>query len=999
MEVFKILGTIAISGAEKAEKDTKKVAETSEKSAKKIGEAFKKVGSTCEAIGTAIVKVSKIGAAAIGTISTAVGALTKSAVENYAEYEQLVGGVETLFKDSADQVIEYANNAYKTAGLSANEYMDTVTSFSASLLQSLGGDTAKATESANLAITDMADNANKMGTAMESIQNAYQGFAKQNYTMLDNLKLGYGGTKEEMLRLLEDAEKISGIKYDISSFSDIVDAIHVVQTEMNITGTTSKEAATTIQGSISSMKGAWTNFVTGMADETQDFDSLVNNVIDSVLTVASNLVPRIMETLPRLIDGLSQLVQKIVPYIPQLLKTLVPSIVDGAKRLLNEVTEQLPDLLETILPGFGGELGRNIIKFINTFKSIFSKIIPMLQNFGKKILPVISEFLDKILPVFETIIESLLPPLESILDTLIPVLLDLIDVILPPIEKLLPLIMNALASIIEPLAALVEAILPPLQSLLDIILPILSGFLDVLQPILDVVVSLLQPILDLVGSGLNALAEAFGFATEKTSEAVQAARDEADAMRDMRDAANDARDAIDQKAEKELANVSTVESLWQELQTLADEQGNVAEKDRARAEFITGQLSEALGTEIQWTGNQIQNYKDLQEEIDKTIEKKKLEILLEASEEKYKTAIQNRTDAENRLNEASQRVADAFTKRAELEAQGVSKSSQAWKDATAVAAAAQEAFVDAQNIVGEYYADISQYETAQTLIMQGENEKAMDLLNKKGQAFQAASDLAAKSADEQKAILEKQMEDAAVSLSNQVSLYKRMSKNCTDEEREMYEKNLKEAQDYFTRASQEYSKAGGEIGENFFKSMSGKLTSHQFEAVGSYMIQGIADGAEGNKTTLMQKLGKIMNDAFTSAYSSSSSSSSSKSGTFTSSSKSVLSSALSSTKPHLAKGGVLKKGQVGFLEGDGDEAVVPLSQNTEWINRVAEQINSNRGNVDNSEILRKLDILINLISKLISMKIYLDSGALVGELAPILDEELGNIFSDKERGR
>lgn len=983
MELFKILGTIAISGAEKAEKDTEKVSDASQKSAKKIGEAFKTVGNTYEAIGKTIVKMAKVGVAAIGTVSTVVGALTKSAVENYAEYEQLVGGVETLFKDSADRVVEYANNAYKTAGLSANEYMDTVTSFSASLLQSLGGDTAKATESANIAITDMADNANKMGTAMESIQNAYQGFAKQNYTMLDNLKLGYGGTKEEMIRLLEDAEKISGIKYDISSFSDIIDAIHVVQTEMGITGTTSKEAATTIQGSISSMKGAWTNFVTGMTDESQDFGTLVNNVIDSVLTVASNLVPRIMETLPRLIDGLSQLVQKIVPYIPQLLKTLVPSIVDGAKRLLNDVTNQLPDLLETILPGFGGELGKNIVKFINTFKSIFSKIIPMLQNFGKKILPVISQVLDKILPAFEKIIENLLPPLEDILDTIIPVLLNLIDVILPPLEELLPMIMDALSMILEPLAELVEAILPPLQSLLDILLPILSGFLDVLQPILDVVVSLLQPIFDLVGSGLNALAEAFGFAKEKTDAAVQAAMDEADAMRDMRDAANEARDAIDQKAEKELANVSTVESLWQELQTLADEQGNVSEKDRARAEFITGQLSEALGTEIQWTGNQIQNYKNLQEEIDKTIEKKKMEILLEASEEKYKTAIQNRTEAENNLNEASQRRADAFAKLTELEEAGVDKSSESWKNAQATAAATQEAFIEAQNIVGEYYSDISQYETAQTLIMQGENEKALELLDKKGQAFQAASDLASKSADEQKAILEKQMEDAAVNLSNQVELYKKMSKNCTDEEREMYEKNLKEAQDYFTKASQEYTKAGGTIGENFFKSMSSKLTSWQFESVGSYMIQGIANGAEGNKVTLMQKLGKIMNEAFSSVYSNRTSGKTS-SNTSTSSS--------SHKTPHLAKGGVLRKGQIGFLEGDGDEAVVPLEKNTGWINKLADKLNNSGGN----DVVGKIDELIKAIT---SMNIVLDTGAMVGEMAPAMDAQLGDIYSAKERGR
>ncbi|WP_455758604.1 hypothetical protein [Ruminococcus champanellensis] len=213
-------------------------------------------------------------AAAYAAAGAAVAGLTKTAVENYADYEQLVGGVETLFKDSADTVMDYANAAFETAGLSANAYMETVTSFSASLLQSLGGDTVEAADKANMAIVDMSDNANKMGTDMASIQNAYQGFAKQNYTMLDNLKLGYGGTKKEMERLLADAQKISGVKYNVESFSDIVDAIHVIQTEMDITGTTAKEASTTIQGSVNAAKSAWTNWVTGLADNSQDFGQL-----------------------------------------------------------------------------------------------------------------------------------------------------------------------------------------------------------------------------------------------------------------------------------------------------------------------------------------------------------------------------------------------------------------------------------------------------------------------------------------------------------------------------------------------------------------------------------------------------------------------------------------------------------------------------------------------------------------------------------------------------
>ena len=257
-------------------------------------------------IGSAVNTAVKASAAAVGAASAGVAALGTACINAYADYEQLVGGVETLFKDSADTIQTYADNAYKTAGLSANEYMETVTSFSASLLQSLDGDTEKAAAAADLAITDMAD--------------AYQGFAKQNYTMLDNLKLGYGGTKEEMQRLLADAEKLSGVKYDLSSYADIVEAIHVIQTEMGITGTTAKEASTTIQGSVASMKAAWANLMVGMADDTQDLDLLLSNFIESIGTVADNLLPRIgivIEGMGKLVAGLAPEIASALPISTQ----------------------------------------------------------------------------------------------------------------------------------------------------------------------------------------------------------------------------------------------------------------------------------------------------------------------------------------------------------------------------------------------------------------------------------------------------------------------------------------------------------------------------------------------------------------------------------------------------------------------------------------------------------------------------------------------------------
>lgn len=317
-----------------------------EKDTSKIKSTLGKIGSIA---GTAMKGVS----VAVGAAATAVTGLVTASVNAYAEYEQLVGGVDTLFKDSSKKLQEYANEAYKTAGLSANEYMSTVTSFSASLLQSLGGDTEKAADYANQALIDMSDNANKMGTSMESIQYAYQGFAKQNYTMLDNLKLGYGGTKEEMQRLLEDAQKLTGIKYDISSFADVTQAIHAIQTELGITGTTAKEASSTIEGSLNSVKGAWNNLLVGITNPDADWDKLIQNLVDTVTTAGENILPAIKSALV----GVSALIRDLFPMIakeiPALVAEILPQLVQtGAsilQSLMSGIQQNLPLLIESAL--------------------------------------------------------------------------------------------------------------------------------------------------------------------------------------------------------------------------------------------------------------------------------------------------------------------------------------------------------------------------------------------------------------------------------------------------------------------------------------------------------------------------------------------------------------------------------------------------------------------------------------------------------------------------
>lgn len=334
-----------------------------------------------------VLKANIAGQAIVAGVKAVAGAVKnigEAAIQSYGEYEQLVGGVETLFKSSADTVMQYAANAYQTAGMSANEYMTTVTAFSASLLQSMGGDTDAAAEKANLAITDMSDNANKMGSSMESIQNAYSGFAKQNYTMLDNLKLGYGGTKEEMQRLLDDANALNAAQgnytnYTIDSYADVVDAIHTVQTEMGITGTTQLEAASTIQGSISSMKAAYENFVTGLGDENADMAELITNLLGSTVTVAENLLPvveRILENIGVVVQEKGpEMIEKFVGYaiekLPQIIELgmkMVLAIVSGLAENLPQIVRSVLDMIATIVKTFVSSLpdivdvGKQIVK-------------------------------------------------------------------------------------------------------------------------------------------------------------------------------------------------------------------------------------------------------------------------------------------------------------------------------------------------------------------------------------------------------------------------------------------------------------------------------------------------------------------------------------------------------------------------------------------------------------------------------------------------------------
>jgi phage-related protein len=404
LELFKLKGIIELFGADKAKNEIGETTEHAERKGSKL-----------------LSTMAKIGTAAIAAGATAVVAVGKQALSAYADYEQLVGGVDTLFKDSSAMVQEYAANAYKTAGLSANEYMETVTGFSASLLQSLGGDTAAAAKMADVAITDMSDNANKMGTDMASIQNAYQGFAKQNYTMLDNLKLGYGGTKEEMQRLIDDANALNAAQgnytnYTIESYADIVSAIHDVQTEMGITGTTAKEASTTIQGSVSSMKSAWGNLLVGIADDNADFKTLTEQFVDSLVTVGENIIPRINI----IIQGLTQLIteasQTIIPMAVQILLENLPSIVAAGMDLIIALVSGILDNIDMLIDCVLEMVDVIVDKLIDNLPKLIEGGIRLIAALASGLIRAIPNLVSKIPQIISSIVKGIINGIPAIFD-------------------------------------------------------------------------------------------------------------------------------------------------------------------------------------------------------------------------------------------------------------------------------------------------------------------------------------------------------------------------------------------------------------------------------------------------------------------------------------------------------------------------------------------------------------------------------------------------------
>lgn len=479
---------------------------------------------------------AKFGVALGGTLT----ALGISSIKSYAEYEQLVGGVETLFKDSSEEIKKYSQEAYKTAGLSSNEYMATVTSFSASLIQSLEGDTRKAVKYSDMAITDMSDNANKMGTNIESLQNAYQAFAKGQFQLLDNLKLGYGGTKTEMERLIADANKVKlangeMANLSINSFADMVEAIHTIQNEMGITGTTSKEADSTILGSVNSMKASWNNLLVAVSDDNADMGKAVNNFVDGVITAGKNIVPRIRIA----IDGIKQLFNSLVRDVFPKLKREIPEIAP----IIN-IFEWLIEHKGLILTAIKGIIGAFVVTKIVEFTKKVNDAVNSLLKFAQ-------------------------------------------------------------GGIVNQVVLGITAIVGVAKTLISI----------------------------------------FNQETEAEKKARIEMEKHSESLNNHVDRWNELTSAQQEQINKGMTELSYYENLYKELQAITDQNGKVQEGYEKRAEFIVSQLSEAFGIEIDYQDGIIKNNQEIAESIQKVLEKKRAEVILNAQSQAYGEAKAKETEA------------------------------------------------------------------------------------------------------------------------------------------------------------------------------------------------------------------------------------------------------------------------------------------------------------------------------------------------------------------
>lgn len=747
-----------------------------------------------KAISTAVSGIKKLGNTFVS--------LTKASVGSYAEYEQLVGGVETLFKKSAPIVQKYAEQAYKTAGLSANEYMATVTSFSASLLQGLKNNTKKAADYANMAIVDMSDNANKMGTSMEMIQNAYQGFAKQNYTMLDNLKLGFGGTKSEMARLVKESGVLGKAGKDLTaknldqkvSFDQIVLAIHKTQQKMGIAGTTSKEAATTIEGSTNSMKASWNNLLTAIADDNKDMGKAVDDFVDSAATAAKNLVPRIKKS----IEGIKKLINSIVTEVFPKLKREVPEL------------KPLIEVFEWFIKN------KNLV--VNSIKVMVAAFtVAKINQFTK----------------------SLTDGAKS-----------LINIAKGATTATAATTANTAATVANTTATTLGTAATTAMS--------------AAQNLLNAAWKS-NPI-GLVITGVTALAGVYQLLKGRTDEITNAHKKamdeiskESDAIKENKDAYNDLLDAQQKQVNASMTQMAHYESLYDELVQITDANGKVKKGYEQRASFIVSTLKDALGVEISMNKGVISGYEKIKGSIEKVIAQKKAKIILDSQEKLYQEALTKEQEVTAKMSEYATKVKENETKIDELRIQKANARTQyeaaniqrrinnLEKENTEI----EKNYKEQESLLKQYAYNKGQYEKNMELFHKGQYDKMTNV------SWEYVKDME-KVGESEKAQLEKQKKDTEIHLNTLYKLKSESGSKIYDSQIKADEKLLNQ----YDKALAKYEEAtvkNGAVCEEDWKVALGKQVTAitgvktEFKDAGNGNVQMYANGMKmGQPMTLKQ---------------------------------------------------------------------------------------------------------------------------------------------------
>jgi phage-related protein len=757
-----------------------------------------------------IAKGSAIAIGAVGTAAAgAFAAISTGAIKSYADFEQLTGGVETLFKGSADTVKKYAQEAYKSAGLSANEYMETVTSFSASLLQSLGGDTEKAAKYADQAITDMSDNANKMGSDMTLIQNAYQGFAKQNYTMLDNLKLGYGGTKTEMQRLIKEASKLDKtIKANDMSFANIVKSIHAVQTQMGITGTTAKEAATTIQGSIGMMKGAWKNLLTGIVDANADLPKLTDELVDSVITVFDNLEPAAQ----RAISGVGKLLKKGFEAIVN----NSDKIIEGVKNTLLSFIDSLTNAIPIVAP-----LGDALSFVITNAESLTVAIIAAVAAIETMMI------IQSVTAAYQAAVPALTAYTAATTAN------ASVSVLLASTLKPMELLIGILTGKIQLQTAATLALAAAKKLLTGHIGLLITGVVAATGAIVGYIAS------------QNNLKSSTDILIEQTKERRKVLEEEKQEYDNLKQAQTE-------QASADLAQIAHTQVLYQELKNLVGANGEVTEANQGRVQFILGELNSAYGTEYSLIDGVIKKYKDMQTEIDNLIEKKKYQIVQEAALPLYEKAITDEMnlrmaaakdliaveEQKQRVNQETAKLDQEIAKLEEAKLDAAEKQSKRQQEISnaqvklaqnrvsevrarideekGILSELEATYQSSSDAIATAMKDITTYESAMVAASEGNYAKASQILSTYTSGFSEAMKAAEGDIEKQKEIATDYYIEAVVALEDYAKKYKEGTEGYTAE-------GLKTMTEHAAKMKTECEKVGVNINDGIIAGLDSRV--------------------------------------------------------------------------------------------------------------------------------------------------------------------------------